>query len=46
MSRDRRIDLETRLPHAGQGGQDGEPLTPPIVQSTTFCRAGSSNSAK
>lgn len=32
--------LDTLCPRLGQGEHDGEPLVLPIVQSTTFCRAG------
>ena len=41
-----RTRLETLLPHAGQGFEDGEPLVAPIAQSTTFCRDGLSSQAK
>ena len=38
--------LETILPHAGQGFQDGESLVTPIAQSTTFCREGLQSGAQ
>lgn len=38
--------LATLCARAGQGHGDGEPLVPPIVQSTTFCRDGLESQAE
>ena len=46
MTHSLREDLETLLPHAGQGSGDGEPLVTPIAQSTTFCRDGLTSEAE
>jgi len=34
------FDLHTICAHAGTGAGDGNPITMPLVQSTTFCRDG------
>jgi len=41
-----RPTFDTICARAGQGERDGEPLVPPIVQSTTFCRDGLESSAQ
>ena len=46
MTYSTRSRLETLLPHAGQGFEDGEPLVATIAQSTTFCRDGLSSQAE
>jgi cystathionine beta-lyase/cystathionine gamma-synthase len=40
------LDLATLCAQAGRGARDGEPLVPPIVQSTTFARAGLESAAE
>ncbi len=46
MTLTHRDQLETLLPHAGQGSADGESLVTPIAQSTTFCRDGLNSKAE
>ena len=40
------LDLATLCVQAGRGHRDGEPLVPPIVQSTTFARVGIESAAE
>lgn len=40
------LDLATLCAQAGRGERDGEPLVPPIVQSTTYVRAGLESAAE
>ncbi len=40
------LDLSTLCAQAGRGRKDGEPLVPPLVQSTTYARDGIESSAE